>query len=243
MTRSRLAIVAVIAASLVVAAGARGGERLHAMDDGAIVHALSRLTFGPRPGDLPHVRAVGLERWLERQLEPARLDDSECTDRLHSLSTLTLSTGNLQRAYPRVDRQTIEKLKSGEISRREVMDRFPPDKRPAHIIDELQAARLVRAVESERQLHEVMVDFWFNHFNVHSAKGEVRWYVTSYERDVIRPHALGRFPDLLRATARHPAMLFYLDNWLSTRDGFVVAARRDRGRTGVHGMDDRAPAR
>jgi len=83
------------------------------------------------------------------------------------------------------------------------------------MVTKLQAARLVRAVESEQQLQEVMVDFWFNHFNVHSAKGEVRWYVTSYERDVIRPHALGRFPDLLRATARHPAMLFYLDNWLS----------------------------
>jgi uncharacterized protein (DUF1800 family) len=201
-----------------------------AADDSAIVHALSRLTFGPRPGDVARVRAVGLESWIDRQLEPTRLDDTECADRLRGLSTLTLSTGALQRAYPRPDKQTLEMVKSGEMSRRDLMDRFPADKRPARITAELAAARLVRAVESEQQLQEVMVDFWFNHFNVHSAKGEVRWYVTSYERDVIRPHALGRFPDLLRATARHPAMLFYLDNWLSTRDDFVVPAGPNRGR-------------
>ncbi|PYM80447.1 MAG: DUF1800 domain-containing protein, partial [Candidatus Rokuibacteriota bacterium] len=84
--------------------------------------------------------------------------------------------------------------------------------------------------ESERQLEEVMVDFWFNHFNVHAAKGEVKWYLTSYERDVIRPHALGTFGDLLRGTATHPAMLFYLDNWLSTRPNFTVAFGANRGR-------------
>ena len=229
--RRRSSVVAVVVVGLALAAGAtHAGARLSPVDDAAIVHALSRLTFGPRPGDVAHVRAVGFERWFERQLEPARLDDRECADRLQGLSTLTLSIGSLQRAYPRPDRRTLEMLKSGEMSRREVMERFPPDRRPAHIVAELQAARLVRAVESEQQLQEVMVDFWFNHFNVHAAKGEVRWYVTSYERDVIRPHALGRFPDLLRATARHPAMLFYLDNWLSTRDDFVVAAGPNRGR-------------
>jgi uncharacterized protein (DUF1800 family) len=231
MTRRRLAVVAIVVAGLTFAArGTRAGGDLPAPDDAAIIHALSRLTFGPRPGDVARVRAVGLERWLESQLEPGRLDDSECIDRLRSLATLTLSTGSLQRAYPRPDRRTLEMLKAGEMSRREMMERFPPDTRPARIIAELQAARLVRAVESEQQLQEVMVDFWFNHFNVHAVKGEVRWYVTSYERDVIRPHALGRFPELLRATARHPAMLFYLDNWLSTRDGFVVAAGPNRGR-------------
>src|SRR6185503_885646 len=118
----------------------------------------------------------------------------------------------------------------GGMSRREALERFPADKRPLRITAELAAARLVRAVESEHQLQEVMVDFWFNHFNVHAAKGEVRWYVTSYERDVIRPHALGTFPELLRATARHPAMLFYLDNWLSTGDDFVVRGGPNRGR-------------
>jgi len=230
MTR-RFLVIALVATSLALAdAGTRARAGLPAADEGAIVHALSRLTFGPRPGDVAHVRAVGLESWLARQLEPARLDDRECADRLRGLPTLTLSIGDLQRAYPRPDKQTLQMVRSGEMSRRDLMERLPADKRPARITAELQAARLIRAVESEQQLQEVMVDFWFNHFNVHSGKGEVRWYVTSYERDVIRPHALGRFPELLRATARHPAMLFYLDNWLSARPDFVVAAGPNRGR-------------
>src|SRR6202008_4925834 len=83
------------------------------------------------------------------------------------------------------------------------------------VSNELMQAKLVRAIYSERQLEEVMTDFWFNHFNVFIGKGADRYLVTSYERDVIRPHALGKFEDLLVATAKSPAMLFYLDNWLS----------------------------
>ena len=230
MIRRRPAALLVMAGLLATTAAARGVAGAPPADDAAIVHALSRLGFGPRPGDLARVRALGLERWIDSQLTPARLDDSECVDRLRGLPTLTLSTGALQRAYPRLDKDTREMLKTGAMSRREALERFPADKRPARITAELAAARLVRAVESEQQLQEVMVDFWFNHFNVHAGKGEVRWYVTSYERDVIRPHALGRFPELLRATARHPAMLFYLDNWLSTRPDFVVGAGPNRGR-------------
>ena len=86
---------------------------------------------------------------------------------------------------------------------------------PARIIGELAQAKLLRAVYSERQLHEVMVDFWTNHFNVFAAKGANRWLITAYDRDVIRPHAMGKFRDLLEATAKSPAMLFYLDNWMS----------------------------
>jgi len=84
---------------------------------------------------------------------------------------------------------------------------------------ELAQAKVLRAIYSERQLHEVMADFWYNHFNVFAPKGADKWLVTSYDRDVIRPHALGRFRDLLGATARHPAMLFYLDNWMSSKEG------------------------
>jgi uncharacterized protein (DUF1800 family) len=86
---------------------------------------------------------------------------------------------------------------------------------PRMIIVELQQARLLRSIYSQRQLFEVMVDFWSNHFNVFSAKGAVRWLTTAYDRDTIRPHALGKFRELLLATAQSPAMLFYLDNWLS----------------------------
>ena len=86
---------------------------------------------------------------------------------------------------------------------------------PQRIVAELSMAKMTRAVYSERQLNEMMVDFWYNHFNVFAAKGADRWLITSYERDAIRPHAMGKFRDLLEATAKSPAMLFFLDNWLS----------------------------
>src|SRR5205085_9514434 len=86
---------------------------------------------------------------------------------------------------------------------------------PQRIVGELNAARILRAVYSERQLQEVMVNFWENHFNIYAQKGADRWFLTSYDRDVIRPNALGNFRDLLEATAKSPAMLFYLDNFQS----------------------------
>ena len=91
-------------------------------------------------------------------------------------------------------------------------------------LGELMQAKILRAVYSERQLEEVMVDFWFNHFNVFAGKGQSRVYLTEYERDAIRPHVLGKFRDLLRRTAESPAMLFYLDNWQSA----APKARRRR---------------
>src|SRR5581483_2678855 len=75
--------------------------------------------------------------------------------------------------------------------------------------------KLIREIYSDRQLQEVLTDFWFNHFNVDARKGRDRFMITAYERDTIRPHVLGKFRDLLGATAKSPAMLFYLDNWLS----------------------------
>jgi uncharacterized protein (DUF1800 family) len=201
-----------------------------AASDATILHVLQRLTYGPRPGDVARVKTIGLAAWLERQLDPAGLDDAAVEGALSTLPTLTMSIADLQRDYPRPDPETRRKLASGDMSPREMREQYPPERRPARIVAELQAARMLRAVASERQLQEVMVDFWFNHFNVFAAKGEVRWYLTAYERDVIRPHALGRFPDLLRATARHPAMLFYLDNWLSTRPGFTPRGGPNAGR-------------
>jgi uncharacterized protein (DUF1800 family) len=197
-------------------------------DDAAIVHALSRLGFGARPGDIERVRAMGLAAWIEGQLEPRRLDDRAAERALAALPTLTMSIAELQTAYPRP--RPSQKSADPQMTPRELYDRPAPQKRPIRIVAEMQAARLVRAIESERQLEEVMVDFWFNHFNVHAAKGEVKWYVTSYERDVIRPNALGTFADLLRGTATHPAMLFYLDNWLSTRPDFSVRFGPNRGK-------------
>ena len=97
---------------------------------------------------------------------------------------------------------------------------------PRQVVEELQQAKLLRAVYSERQLDEVLVDFWMNHFNVFAGKGQDRFLLTAYERDVIRPRAWGRFEDLLRATAQSPAMLFYLDNWLSTDPSANLGGRR-----------------
>ena len=199
-------------------------------DDGAVLHVLRRVTYGPRPGDVARVRALGLGVWLEHQLDPAHIDDAGVEQALGALPTLALSIADLQREYPRLDAEMQRKLAAGEMTPREVRAQYPTDKRPGRIVAELQAARMLRAVASERQLQEVMVDFWFNHFNVFAYKSEVRWYVTAYERDVIRPHALGRFPDLLRATARHPAMLFYLDNWLSVRPGYTIRGGPNQGR-------------
>jgi len=206
-----------------------------AADERALLHLLSRTTFGPRPGDVARAERIGAGAWLERHLHPERIDDAACDAALQSLATLRMSIPELLREYPRPDPRVRAQVQSGEMTRRELMERYPLEKRPERIVAELQAARLVRAVTSERQLQEVMVDFWFNHFNVFAPKGAVRWYVTDYERSVIRPHALGTFPDLVRASARHPAMLFYLDNWTSVKPDFVMPVGPNRGRkTGLN---------
>jgi uncharacterized protein (DUF1800 family) len=154
-------------------------------DTDAVRHALSRLTYGVRSGDVERVQAQGLDAWLEQQLNPARIDDRALEGRL-----------------PRVPEPSGA---MGQDARREAR----------RAVQDLAAARIARAVFSERQLEELLVDFWFNHFNVFAGKGRVAMFLPAYERDAIRPHVLGRFRDLLGATARHPAMLFYLDNWLS----------------------------
>jgi uncharacterized protein (DUF1800 family) len=108
--------------------------------------------------------------------------------------------------------------------------------RPQRIIAELQASRILRAVYSERQLNEVMVDFWSNHFNVFANKGADRWLLTSYDRDTIRPHAMGKFSELLIATAKSPAMLFYLDNFQSVSPQAANARRGERRNPGLAGL-------
>ena len=106
-----------------------------------------------------------------------------------------------------------------DAARREMMtpEQAEAVRMERQVLTELMQAKILRAAYSERQLEEVMVDFWFNHFNVFSGKGQVRVYLNEYERDAIRPHVLGTFRELLQATAESPAMLFYLDNWQSCR--------------------------
>jgi len=198
--------------------------------DRQILHALSRLTYGPRPGDVERVRALGLSAWIDRQLRPRTIDDSATERALAELTTVRMSIPELLREYPRPDPRLRAQIANGEMSRQEMLERYPIEKRPVRIADELRAAKVLRAVTTERQLEEIMVEFWFNHFNVFAGKGDVRWYVSAYEREAIRPYAMGKFPDLVRATAHHPAMLFYLDNWLSAKPDYRIQAGPNRGR-------------
>jgi uncharacterized protein (DUF1800 family) len=290
------------------------------------VHALNRLTFGPRPGDVEKVRVMGVDKWIEQQLKTPQGDDTALAERLAPLRTLSMSTREMMEEFPppeviraiaegkmslpsdpqrravyeaqlerykaRRDEQKKEAaagnntaatpgddskggdmqdmtpaerarrreerlyadLKAGELldmtpeqraaeimkmsnderrslargfspqEREQVMSEFTPQQRETVlalmnpqqvVVGELQQAKVLRAVYSDHQLEEVMTDFWFNHFNVFINKGPDRYLVTAYERDVIRPNAMGKFKDLLLATAKSPAMLFYLDNWQS----------------------------
>src|SRR4030095_33704 len=170
-----------------------------------------------------------------RALRRGTVDASAPEQLLAERTTLRMPIADLLREYPRPDPRLREMLASGTMTRAEIQERYPAEKRPGRIAADLQAAKVVRAVTSERQLEELMVDFWCNHFNVLPNKGDVRWYVSAYEREAIRPYALAKFPDLVRATARHPAMLFYLDNWVSARADFVIPAGPNRGRkTGLN---------
>jgi len=207
--------------------------------DRQILHLLNRSAFGPAPGDPDRVRRIGPKAYLEEQLNPAGLDDSEVERRLQQLPTLTMSSEELIEYYPpprkagkarngaavaqNTSRQPAPEqanaMESERPRNRQAMSaeqRLAALKGPRRVLVELAREEVWRAVYSQRQLQEVMVQFWMNHFNIYARKGPDRWLLTSFERDAIRPFALGRFEDLLVATARSPAMLFYLDNWRSS---------------------------
>ncbi len=305
-------------------------------DDQKALHALNRLTFGPRPGDLEQVKQMGVQQWIEQQLHPESIPENPVLlAKLAPLDTLDLSTQAMLRKYPsqqmikamsegrmplpedkqaRASAQTaIERyrrrqaaddanaaiattpqvgdvtignmqtkiqtpppppggrvtpealnqlplsqdqkqalLRGTPASRLELIESLPDDQQvdviealpqpmrnriaaagspalrrrievistPNQVVNrDLTEGKLLRAIYSNRQLEEVLTDFWFNHFNVYLNKGADRYMVTSYERDVIRPHVLGKFKELLLATAESPAMLFYLDNWESAAPG------------------------
>jgi uncharacterized protein (DUF1800 family) len=187
--RRRCSPVAVLFASIVAAYAYGSVSAAPAIpnDRDAVIHALDRLTFGPRPGEAERVRATGLAKWIDLQLAPDSIDDAALADRLPAAPERPAVFDD-QKAARQFGRQLVEHL---------------------------TVEKITRAVYSERELEEVLVDFWFNHFNVFAGKGRTALYLPQYEREAIRPHVLGRFRDLLGATAKSPAMLFYLDNWLS----------------------------
>jgi uncharacterized protein (DUF1800 family) len=179
--------------------------------DRQAVHVLNRLAFGPRPGDVERVQRMGVQQYIDEQLHPETIPMPEAlTARLAALQTVNRGPGEALGEFIEL-RKEARSDDEGAKQRRRIEQ--------GRVAREAAEARLVRAVESPRQLEEVMVDFWFNHFNVFSGKGIDRALVASYERDAIRPYALGSFRTLLGATARHPAMLFYLDNVVSSAPG------------------------
>src|SRR5450755_2637367 len=281
------------------------------------VQALNRLTFGPRPGDLDRVLAIGVDKWVDQQLHPDSIDDHALDSRLAPLRTLRMSTAELAENFPsnamirqiadgkqelptdpekravyesQLVRYRVKQEKkiadagqadpqppagfedkeaevlglapdlrmqalltmtpedrSGFLmalkgpAREQFLQGMSPEQRenvmamnnPQQVVtEELIQARLLRAAYSERQLQEVMTDFWLNHFNIFIGKAADRYELTSYERDVIRPRAMGKFEDLLVATSKSPAMLFYLDNWLSVGpdSDFAKGIHRGAGR-------------
>jgi uncharacterized protein (DUF1800 family) len=329
MNRRRYWVLATLLVLLTVSLAAKKQKQTHAPDDPKrALHALDRLTFGPRPGDVQAVAAMGVDKWIELQLHPEQINDTAMQSRLAGYRTLQMSTREMVLAFPpnpivkavmdgkmamprdpnrravyaaaiaREQEKQQQKqntatdanaatgnapasasqatpggavvkpadLTQNQMARREAhsavddlilmapaqrMNRIlsmpaveqhdllqgvplfkrlallaglTPEQRetvialnqPEAVIDsEVRSAKLLRAVYSDRQLEEVLTDFWFNHFNIFIGKGADHYLVTSYERDVIRPHVLGKFKDLLVATAQSPAMLFYLDNWQS----------------------------
>jgi uncharacterized protein (DUF1800 family) len=294
-----------------------------------IQQALNRMTYGPRPGDVERVRAMGLEKWIEAQLNPENVPENPVLlEKLRYLDTLDLPSSQLVRNYP--SQQVVRQMVKGQIPypadpevrmmiakmvardeqkrkqdgaaadpanpsapQRQALDDLltpeqirslrtgapgdrlaafqalpeekqdeiiaamgpgmrqalfalaPPSLRrklemangPAQVVArDLAEAKMLRAIYSERQLAEVLDDFWFNHFNVYLDKGADRYLVTAYERDVIRPHVLGKFRDLLEATAKSPAMLFYLDNWQSV--GPDAPAPRPQAKQARRGLNE-----
>jgi uncharacterized protein (DUF1800 family) len=341
-------LLPVLAAALI--AGLFHGDAAGPFDqklpkDRQILHALNRLTFGPRPGDVEEVRKLGVEAWIDLQLHPERIPENPVLEaKLKPLASLNMDPGAILKEYPvtppallALNRmvppaqlagspQQLSKITNGTLEeRKQALDSLDPEKRqqlmgeiapqqfaafpelkkeaddarkvmqdkqqaerrrimpnlndllspdqvqvaqrgnteqlqalfdytdpakrqqlaaalppqalaempemrrlgmllrqPQQVIDsDLKEGKVYRAVYSNRQLEEVLTDFWFNHFNVFASKNvqgipnAMRPVLADYEREAIRPHVLGHFKDLLLATARHPAMLYFLDNWQS----------------------------
>jgi len=288
-----------------------------------VLHALNRLTFGPRPGDIEAVRKIGVKKWIDLQLHPERIaENPELAQKLAPLESLRLSQADTERNYPNpqmiraiaagrqsmpadpvtraavervvqrfkvkndaadnaplepaipldrlLTREQIRTLRTGTVEQKRALiaaipdgqiDDFaialPPGLRlqllpavepelrrklmlltaPQQLVAfDLSEGKLYRAIFSNRQLEEQMVDFWYNHFNVFLDKGADRYLVPTYEREAIRPHVLGKFRDLLEATATSPAMLFFLDNWESVGPG--TTQRRANAKRPARGLNE-----
>jgi uncharacterized protein (DUF1800 family) len=221
--------------------------------DQKIIHLLNRIGYGPRPGDVERVRKMGIDKYVDLQLHPERIEDPAIEAKLALYPSLKMSLTEIQEKYP--PPQFLARqlgLRNGknapvlppgegadEDTKREYRQQITAYyqennlKPPQFLLQELQAQKIVRAAYSERQLQEVMTDFWFNHFNIFWAKNADRNLTTDYEMSVIRPRTMGKFKDLLLATAKSPAMLVYLDNFQSMSPDAKLPDPRQMRRPGA----------
>ena len=244
----------IVFASAFVAACATGGgtaantttmtfassDQRELLPDEQVQHVLNRLAFGGRPGDAAAIRAMGVDKWIAQQLAPEKIDDTRSTTLVARYASLTSDRAELVADYTEARQIRQQAQRKGQPQAR------PPMGDVQRAVPELQASLLTRAVTSERQLNEVMVNFWENHFSVYAQKGQQeRLFLVEYDRDVIRPNAMGKFRDLLGAVAHSPAMLFYLDNWQSQADSAnpTLAELRSAGRPRMRAMLKARPRR
>ncbi len=194
-----------------------------------IAHLLNRITFGLKPGDVEKVQALGEERYLREQLSP---DSIAMPDSVAQVAQAPALSENPVALFINYGRPALKALSQGQGNTeadKKALGKIVKDTY-GKIYEDSAQANLTRAIESPRQLQEVMTDFWFNHFNVSSDKGLDHIWIGQYQESAIRPYALGRFRDLLGATAHHAAMLFYLDNWQNTKASFTPAGNNAKGR-------------
>ncbi len=194
------------------------GKRSELTESERVAHVLSRLTFGARPGDAQRVDSIGVDRWIEQQLHPEAISDSAVAVALAPLLSWNqpakdiASVTEAPRRFALTPMASLVKDTAALAQLRLIglqLAALPVD-------EDFFAGKIIRAQVSERQLYEVIVDFWENHFSVYSGKMPSREALAVWDRDVLRPHALGRFRELLGAVAHSPAMLYYLDNHLSS---------------------------
>jgi len=237
MKRQLIFIAFLFISLLSMSAGQTRAAKL--TEDQRILHILNRLSFGPQPGDIERVRKIGISAYIEEQLHPERIDDSKTEALLKIFPSIGMDVAAINQKYVPPN-ELARRLGLNPASKLQANQGSPDDSDvrktlqvyyeehglnpPQRLLQELQGQKLVRAVYSDRQLAEVMTDFWYNHFNVFWGKGADKQLATDYEMNAIRPHVLGKFKDLVMATARNPAMLFYLDNAQSSSPNMKTPA-------------------
>jgi len=209
----------------------------------AAAHLLSRFTYGATPGQIDEVVKIGLEKWFEQQLQGGLPDDS-LDKRLANYEFLNLSNTEAVNTFPKplkilkmasedgvIPKDSVQLIDKDQVRLR--LSQYVKSKNihtQPQLIRSFVSQRILRATYSNNQLQEVLTEFWFNHFNVALTKPQVIHFAPAYERDVIRPNVLGKFSQLLIATAKSPAMLTYLDNFISSGENDSIDNPQKRRR-------------